>query len=144
MLLQQCALRLDAVKRALNFPHDWPLSAEALNERVRRREQLGLDTSSPITDNLKGFAGFFRRVSDVADGTWRRRPVHSYISVWGLRNPGAPLPPAGDPAPSSLTPQRKEPEAAALGAAAPVVRAACGGAAAVLLSHRPKKVRGER
>ena len=142
MLLQQSALRVGVVKRALDFPHDWPLSPEALNERVRRRELLGLDTSSPITDNLKGFASIFRRVSDVAEGTWRRRPVHSYISVWGLRDPGPPLPPPGDP--SSLgkaatsTGELVNPSPAAIvsGADSGAARASTGG---ILLTHRPKK-----
>ena len=141
MLLQQSALRVGVVKRTLNFPHDWPLTPEALNERIRRRELLGLDTSSPITDNLKGFAGIFRRVSDVAEGTWRRRPVHTYISVWGLRDPGPPLPPSGEPSVSKTA--TGEPSTAASDVSGTDARGSSGGGV-LFTAHRPKRAKAAK
>jgi hypothetical protein len=122
MLGQQLLLRVPLVKRAFKFPEGWPF-----------KRTIALQ---PQSEGMKAVAPFFERLSQIAAGNFRSPPRQRYISSFGLRDPGVPLPP---PLPEVA---KAVPVVAA--AVAPAAAAAAAAlpprpATELLLSQRPAK-----
>lgn len=99
MLLQQALLRVKPLRAAIGFPDGWPIPPEVFAERTRKRLAEGGEELNPAVSSLTGFKGLLGFMSRVAEGKFTREPRHVYVSVSGLRDPGAP------PAPATAPPQ---------------------------------------
>lgn len=98
MLLQQVVLRIKGFPQMLGFPDNWPLSPEEIAARARKRAEMGIKENNPIISGLSGFRPLFVRASRIAEGKFSGVPTHEYLTITGLRNPGAPPPPPrGEP-----------------------------------------------
>jgi hypothetical protein len=130
MLAQQGLLRSAAFRRWYGFPDEWPLPPDKLAEQARKRGVTMFANMAPL----------FRRFSALGDGDFARAlsgapavPELVYVTRWGLRDPGPPLPPPDDaPAPGggaadAAAVAAAEPAASGAGARA---RDAAGAAAA--------------
>jgi len=96
MLMQQGMLRLAPLRSALSFPKDWPMSAEAIAERQRRRTLAGgesANSANMMVESMRGLQPLFRRASRIANGEFFPEPKHQYVSIFGLSYPGIPPPP---------------------------------------------------
>lgn len=152
MFVQQAMLRSSAIRTWLGFPPSWPLSPERTAELAKKRG----DTM------FAGMAPIFRRFSYLAEGDLRRalsgakrEPEHVFISKFGLRDPGAPLPPDSPPLGMTLASTMATtdklhaaatvavPHAMAAAATATAGAAAAKAMASPLLANKPK-ARGAR
>jgi YidC/Oxa1 family membrane protein insertase len=115
MLVQQLMLRSKAFQRFLGLPSNWPPSPQSLQELASKR----LSPASGIAASLSGFSPIGRFCSTLADkvpGLVKQGklqaaylslfpPKNTYIGIWGLKQPNAPLSPsfsvAVAPSPSS-------------------------------------------
>lgn len=93
MFLQQWILRIKGFPQMIGFPDNWPLSPEEIAARTRKRAEMGIKDNNPLINGLSGFRPIFVRASRIAEGNFSAIPTHEYLTITGLRNPGAPPPP---------------------------------------------------
>ena len=96
MLSQQGALRVPKIRQAFGYPSGWPLPQSVIDERFAKAAASG--TKSQFTEGLAVMKPLFRFFSGLAKGKadlqeFRGEPQQSYLGFFGLRDPGAPLPP---------------------------------------------------
>ncbi len=167
MVGQQLLLRVPAFTGLVGFPSDFPPTAELVAQRNQRRLESG--GAGAMTDAFAWMMPFFRRCSAAAEGDFRGQPVHSYLSIsTGLRDPGVPRAPAGEPPSEAALPGSGSASAAVAvsgaqpsssssvehassreGASAAGSQAGGAGSSKAqqpqqLLQHRPKKAAGKR
>ena len=152
MLMQQGMLRVAPLRSALSFPKDWPMSAEAIAERQRRRTLAGGESASSanvMVESMRGLQPLFRRASRIANGEFLAEPKHQYVTIFGLSDPGVPPPPPALAMAAASIPSLSASAAAASSTSssssttktlAREATSTVSSSAPVLLTHRPKKI----
>jgi hypothetical protein len=135
MFVQQMLLRSKAFRKWLDFPSEWPMSAERAKEMAKGQQKNSM---------LASFVPIFRRFSYLGEFDIKRAitgeariPSQTYVGKFGLRNPGIPLPP-DSPAPFVLEAASVPSPAAASSPVSAAVNASVATTAAIAQKAAPQ------
>lgn len=95
--------------------------------------------ASPFDAHFTSLRPAMVRITEIADGNWRKTPRLEYMSWWGLRDPGVPPPPSTPPPQALAAPLTSAAAVTAASAAIKVAAPTRPAADGQLLMNRPRK-----